>query len=49
VTPRGTHLAPRAIDVVESVDTTFFHGVREADAISMLRTLAGVAPARAAR
>jgi hypothetical protein len=49
VTPRGGRLAPRAIDVVESVDTTFFHGVREADAIPMLRTLAGISRAPVAR
>jgi len=45
VTPRGARLAPRAIDAVESVDASFFSGVREADAVRMLRTLAGAAPA----
>ena len=49
VTARGARLAPRAIGVVESVDVAFFHGVREADAIVMLRTLADVRPAGAAR
>ena len=49
VTARGARLAPRAIGVVESVDVAFFHGVREADAIAMLRTLADVRPAGAAR
>ena len=49
VTPRGARLAPRAIDAVESVDMTFFRGVREADAIPMLRTLAGLSPVRVRR
>ena len=43
VTTRGARLAPRAIDVVESVDTTFFRGVRETDVLSLLRALAGPA------
>jgi len=43
VTARGARLAPRAIDTVESVDSTFFSGVRETDAVRLLRTLA-VAP-----
>jgi DNA-binding MarR family transcriptional regulator len=42
VTTRGARLAPRAIDVVESVDTAFFRGVHEAEAVRMLRTLADV-------
>jgi DNA-binding MarR family transcriptional regulator len=41
VTPRGARLAPRAIDVVESVDATFFSGVRETDALRVLHALAG--------
>jgi DNA-binding MarR family transcriptional regulator len=49
VTPRGARLAPRAIDVVESVDIAFFHGVRDTGAIRMLRTLASVPPAPVAR
>jgi DNA-binding MarR family transcriptional regulator len=49
VTARGARLAPRAIDAVETVDIAFFHGVREADAIPMLRTLAGVPQTRVAR
>jgi len=48
VTPRGARLAPRAIDVVESVDTAFFNGVREAEALRLLRALIGVASPQAA-
>jgi DNA-binding MarR family transcriptional regulator len=47
VTPRGARLAPRAIDVVESVDATFFSGVRENEAVRLLGTLAS-APQSAA-
>ena len=45
VTDRGARLAPRAIDAVESVDATFFSGVREADAVRLLKTLVGSTPA----
>jgi DNA-binding MarR family transcriptional regulator len=48
VTPRGSRLAPRAIDGVESVDASFFGGVRETDAVRLLRDLAGVAATPAA-
>ena len=41
VTTRGARLAPRAIDVVESVDTAFFRNVRGADTLPLLRALAG--------
>jgi DNA-binding MarR family transcriptional regulator len=41
VTARGARLAPRAIDVVESVDAAFFRNVREAEALPLLRILAG--------
>ena len=41
VTARGARLAPRAINAVESVDATFFSGDREADAVRLLRMLAG--------
>jgi DNA-binding MarR family transcriptional regulator len=39
VTPRGARLAPRAIDAVESVDATFFSGVRDTEALRFLRAL----------
>ena len=40
VTRGGARLAPRAIDVVERVDITFFDDVRAEDAVRLLRTLA---------
>jgi len=46
VTPRGARLAPRAIDAVESVDATFFGGVRESDALRVLHALAGTSSER---
>lgn len=48
VTASGARLAPQAIDAVEAVDTTFFRGVREAEALRLLRALADVRPARIA-
>ena len=39
VTTRGSRLAPRAIDAVESVDATFFSNVRETEALRLLRAL----------
>jgi DNA-binding MarR family transcriptional regulator len=39
VTRRGARLAPRAIDVVEHVDTDFFEEVRPGDALRFLRRL----------
>jgi len=46
VTARGARLAPDAIEAVESVDTSFFGAVREAEAVRVLRTLSGVRPAQ---
>ena len=46
VTARGAHLAPDAIEAVESVDTAFFGAVREAKAVRLLRTLSGVRQAQ---
>jgi DNA-binding MarR family transcriptional regulator len=39
VTRRGARLAPRAIAVVEQVDSDFFAGVPESDALRFLRRL----------
>jgi DNA-binding MarR family transcriptional regulator len=39
VTGRGARLAPRAIVVVEQVDTEFFAGVGQAEALRLLRRL----------
>jgi DNA-binding MarR family transcriptional regulator len=44
VTARGARLTPRAVDAVESVDARFFSGVRESEALHVLRTLAGTPP-----
>lgn len=42
VTPRGAELAPRAIAAVEQADRDFFEPVPTADALAMLRRLAGL-------
>lgn len=41
VTPKGARLAPRAIAAVERADAEFFSAVPTADALSLLRRLAG--------
>jgi DNA-binding MarR family transcriptional regulator len=48
VTRRGARLAPRAIAVVERVDAEFFEEVPPADALHLLRKLAGVSGPEAA-
>jgi DNA-binding MarR family transcriptional regulator len=41
VTPKGARLAPQAIAVVDQTDTEFFADVPTAEALSLLRRLAG--------
>jgi DNA-binding MarR family transcriptional regulator len=49
VTRDGARLAPRAIEVVESVDRAFFTGIPEADTSRVLRALAGISSPRPTR
>jgi DNA-binding MarR family transcriptional regulator len=47
-TPQGARLAPRAIDVVQEVDTAFFDGVPRANALHFLGRLARIPESEAA-
>ena len=47
VTRAGAELAPQAIAAVEQVDAAFFAGIPAAEALSMLRALAGAPQPRA--